>query len=423
VSSLSSAWYTEEKNFLLQKGYAVPDNSKDYRVQQDGIKRMIFNTTERLVLVIPSMFHGEKAYTPFCIDEWKEKLDLSAVTTKFSGLMQHIPWHPEIGLTVEYPFIHLPQQKEYISIPSGEYTRQSESYTSIEKLIQHPLQWFFEYQLFLSHKGGTSFPDESTLRGTIADAVVQKIFTQVNTREKWWLDDPAFKQVVSQTLDQTLLEQGVLFLEDGFKRSLIEYRKMLSNYLVNLKEIITANNFEIEGTQVNCNGTINDQETNGCIDLLLKNNNSFFIIDLKWALSTKSYIRRIEEGTDLQLALYQKIYPGANASSYFLLNEGKLLVRKLSSNLLGQAVSFIEAMDGVSSAHTIIAAEKSIDFRKKEFKTGVLEVGYEMPLEELQLGYFINQELEQLYPLQEGDYGMKKFPYTQDLNLFLGKTH
>jgi len=418
---LTKYWYQEEKVFFESQNLPVHDENHANSVHNYGLKRMVFCAKERLVIAVPSKVNGTVAAKPFCLDEWDKLTSLKAIAIQADHLLESIPWKNDVKLTVKYPTISLPAPQKFLAIIGEDYARTCESYSSLEKLFQHPAQWYIEYRLKLRYKPGVSLPKENILKGTIADSVVQQMFVEGNRKQEWWKHDDIFKRQVERTFQNVLLSEGLPFLEKKTKRLLYEYERALSNSLCNLRTFIDNNNFTIKGTQYPVKGSVDNTVFEGFADLMLTKNGHDCIIDLKWTSSDKSYRERLKKGTDLQLALYQTMHRDANSAGYFLFQEGKIYMRRESSNDNLDQVNFVNAEEGISTKNVYEKAVNSLQYRRRELKEGKAEMAYHLPLEEIDYYNAQPAEMQNLFPLKEKyKEKYKQAPYNNDMDLFFG---
>ena len=416
---LSKYWYQEEKVYFQNKGLQVPDESHANAIYNAGLKRMVLCTKERLVIIIPKKIGGTVTAKPFCLDEWNQLLSLEPVTINAGNLLSTIPWEEGSQLTRSYLAINLPVANSFVKIKGGEFVREKESYSSLEKLFQHPAQWFIEYKLKLKYKQGISLPPEALLKGTIADSVVQAMFKEEYRALIWWKSNDQFIQKVEDILNLILSKEGLPFLENRLKRFLPEYKKTLIAAVSNLRNFIDQNDFVIKATQSLVTGNIGNTVFEGFADMLLSKNGKDCIIDLKWAGSSKKYLEKIKNGNDLQLALYQVMQPGADKAGYFLFNDGKMYMRDEPGTRNLKLVNLVLAEDGIAAANVFEKAINSLQFRRDELMQGKAETAYNCLLEEID--YYIAQPADNknLYPLTEINKN-KQGLYDNDLDLFFG---
>ena len=305
-----------------------------------------------------------------------------------------------------------------MKIPQSKFRRDKESFSSLEKLFQHPAAWYMQYQLKLKYKKGISLPNEALLKGTIADSIVQLLFKEVNRACPWWKDETTFKEQALIIFNEILITEGLPFLENKSKRFLRQYQQTLLSALVNLRNFIDINQFKIKATQLLVNGKIDQTPFEGFIDLLLTKDAKDCVIDLKWAGSTKKYVDKLEAGTDLQLALYQTIETDANKSGYFLFNDGTMYMRYSIANKGLEAVCYVTTNDGVSTDNVYIQAVNSLRYRRKDMEECIAEIAYDIPL--IEIKYHNDTSGKNLYPLID-DNKYKQGLYDNDLDLFFGK--
>lgn len=421
VDYLSKYWYQEEKDFFKNQNLPVHDESHVNKIYNDGLKRMVLCAKERLVIAVPAKINGAVAARPFCLDEWDQLISLQTITIHANHLLENIPWQDDEKLTTNYPTILLPTAQKFLRITGGDFVRTCESYSSLENLFQHPAKWYIEYKLNLRYNIGVSLPAVSSLKGTIADSVMQELFKESNRNSAWWNDNNSFSDEIKKNFKRILVTEGLPFLEKKTKRLLHEYERTLSNSLCNLRTIIDSNKFIIEGTQCKVAGTIGNTPFKGYVDLLLSKEGIYYVIDLKWANSSNKYRDFLKEGTDLQLALYQTMMNKADKAGYFMLNDGKMYMRNEGANNTLQLVNYVEPNDGISTDNVYEKAANSLQYRRQELKDGKAETAYHLPVDEIDYYNDIAVDNKNLFPLKVNKNDKcKQAPYDNDLDLFFG---
>ncbi len=418
TNHLTKYWYQEEKIYFLKHGLPLQDESHATSAYNFGLKRMVMSATERLVITVPSIAGGATAAKPYCLDEWNKLISLEPVTLDSGALLEKIPWNESTALLREHPTILLPEPVRYFSIEKEHFQREKESYSSIEKLIQHPAEWYMEYRLRLRHIAGVSAPNANIIKGVIADRVIQEMFKEENRKTKWWKTEASFLKKVEEVCDMILLQEGLPFLEKQTKRLLLEYKSALAHALGNLKSFIDENGVSIVATQFSVNGIIDGTPIEGYIDLLLKSPDKNIVIDLKWANSSRTYSEKLKTGSDLQLVLYAQIYGNNASSGYFMLNDGNAYMRNEKNNQGLLRVKYEEAADSIDTVEVYRRALNGLQYRRKELAAGNAEAGYDNPIEEL--NYFRQTADLGLYALKDRN-EVKQAPYSDDLYLFFGK--
>ncbi len=150
------------------------------------------------------------------------------------------------------------------------------------------------------------------------------------------------------------------------------------------------NNWQVEGCEKKGLGRIGEETVVGYADLLLNRPKDKkiekAIVDLKYA-GTGKYRRLMEDGEDLQLAIYSKIFhPMANycATSYFIISKGLLYstCKDAFSNgiILRHGRTYTETYTDV-----LKRIENTVMFRRKEFNDGRIEVGENVCTDDLDI--------------------------------------
>lgn len=214
--------------------------------------------------------------------------------------------------------IDLPVKKAAHNIQHGYLiqTRETESYSSIERLIQHPFDWVFEYPMEIKPGYSYELPDEETTMGNVAHHFINQLF------EKGGNHPAHIKEILNKTyfelLDKAILEHGSILLLDENKFHWHRLRDQLMASVLGLLDLIQENNLEIIGTEVEITEKINrldDQVIFGILDLMLSDKyGNTIVIDLKWSRSLKRYREKLQQGKAVQLILYKELIPWAFGS-------------------------------------------------------------------------------------------------------------
>ncbi|TVR38381.1 MAG: hypothetical protein EA392_09785 [Cryomorphaceae bacterium] len=286
--------------------------------------------------------------------------------------------------------------------------RPVESVSSLERFIEYPLDWVLQYVALFEDNRGLSIPSDNLLLGNIAHKVVENLFIQHAIGQSTFnISENEFKI----TFDHVIHTEGATFLQPENRFAMSAFRYKLWKSVRNLQEIITGNNFVVEaceqsfGYDEDC---IVDEAlgyVRGYIDLLLKDSNGqHFIIDMKWTYSDKKYIKKIEDGAAIQLALYTAALNEREQArtAYFLLDQGKLLT---AADLKGRGVQKVPSTAG--NSEILSKLKRSLEFRWSELRQGKVEFGEGPDLSSLAY----HQE-PNLIPLPEENNTKKTIPYT-----------
>lgn len=279
------------------------------------------------------------------------------------------------------------------SIPACDITWPTqESATSLDNLLNSPLDYAFKYLAKLKPKGQEAMPKVSQLQGNVAHAVIEKLFTtycengvvndhfKEQVRERY---NEVFNQIVEQQAEDLLR-----------KENLVEtklFRVQLNKCIASLMTIIEKNNLTYKGSEVKTsqeegrllisagvkrgfpislypphlpegepnpaigmgdhepelnieeNVYLNDK---GSIDMELETaGHQPVIIDFKWTSSPSSKYELLDNNRSVQLSVYAHYLSivrehDAPIVGYYTMPEGKLYVTDMD-NIMGENVVFV----------------------------------------------------------------------------------
>jgi hypothetical protein len=278
--------------------------------------------------------------------------------------------------------------------------RATESYSSMEKLIQNPFDYAMEYLVKLRDADLMKLDDRERIIGNVAHRLFDNLalaFDNDPEHIQIAVDDD---EVFAAHLNQAAYECGALLLMEENKLELSRVRVVLRSSFTRLLNIIRDNNLSIEGCELEYDGQLTyGVEMRAHVDLVLNDaNGKKVILDLKWTKRESSYRKRILDNTELQLAVYRQMAGPQNvaATGYFMLNQGKLL-----------SVADFQGADRIEAPGDEGLMEKALNsyrYRWTQFQKGRLEVADGLPMQDI--------------PYQEDTVGEGLFP----LKTFDGKT-
>lgn len=276
------------------------------------------------------------------------------------------------------------------------FKRKQESYSSINTLIQRPLDYILDYVLGYHQYGIDDVADVATVEGTVAHAYIENL-------GKICCYDPHAMLAKHQTdfrplLDSIITDKGIiLFLEEN-KLELESFRVGLRDSIDKLMALIIDNDLEIVDNfeyEINANippiGNIYAK-----IDCLLRDrkDGKYVILDFKWN-SGSTYMRKIEENNELQLAIYSKLVESKLGEvkfyGYYCLPRRVLFTPH--NTLSGDCIYVVDATDR-GDLFTLACA--SYTFRMEQLKSGKLEEGEGMDLMDIEYNLTPG-----LYPLEQ----------------------
>ncbi len=289
---------------------------------------------------------------------------------------------------------------------------QHESPTSVDKLIQNPLDYTLEKITCISDNGQSDLSNIAMTKGNVAHAVIQHLF--------YVKGDPqsgraaAIRQRVEagykEVFDRAVETKGAILL---LQENAIERRQLfeqLRECLDHLIDIIEKNGLRVAACEMQLDGNTfgtPGEETpamHGFADMILvRENGQHVIFDFKWTSSRSYYQGLLQKNRSSQLAIYAELLSELTEekslpTAYFLMPRGRLYSTEDFKSYWAHQVKVNEGCEG-DIVSKIVASYR---YRRSEIMSGKIEMGEGMPLE--CLDYFNDTELNNLFPLKP-EYG------------------
>lgn len=385
-----SRWYQQELQFLAQRSvHLETPGQKNQRLIWQR-QQPILHTQEQLILLIPEIMEGKAVQTHplygyleagfpnleeiiFDIDQEDSRLELA----KYFQLSQTVDL-PYVQLGKVDPFIHISER-----IPL-EY-RAYETFTSLETLLYYPYQWVFKYLLRLRKSPILSIVQESTLMGNLAHRVLEMLLKEEKATS--WSRAEVYQWINAQT-NALLQREGAVLLLYGKEPLRVGFIKKMQIAAWALLDSIQSNGWQVVALEKELEGVLSGVEIKGRADLVLKRNQEYAILDLKWRGITwrKSSIKNLE---DLQLTLYAYLHdpPGKWAhTAYFIIDRGQIVSR--NNEAFQEALAVAPDLDQVQTYEMIIdRVQKTYQWRLDQIEKGQIEVRCAQTAAELEEEY------------------------------------
>ncbi len=392
-----------EVDYLKGQGLSIVDGETYVRTSSLAVKRALEAVKDEIVLATCRKAQGERADEHPIYTEIKAKgLPYTLVEKPEMPRGETLPVYKTQAPPLEF---HLENGIEIPERPHGE------SYSSIETLIQRPIDYVLDYVLKLREQDILQLADIRTVKGNIAHAVIEKVALALRDDGKSAYTEDELTGII----DQAALSGGVLLYNskveyDSFKLKLIQSVRTLLSFISDngLKVFDCEHYIEVSLPDITeDDGTVRSiGKFNARIDLLLQDeNDDFVILDLKWSESSR-YRNKIKKQEDLQLVLYSEAlkvaYPEHKVlgCGYYVIPQCVIETRE----------SFFCFMDHVnyydipSEAYADVYAEavRSYTYRKIQLEEGTLEggEGQQFSIEGMDYMGAIHQMDIDLYPLE-----------------------
>ena len=286
--------------------------------------------------------------------------------------------------------------------------KKHESPTSVEKLMQNPIDYALENIAYISDNGQSTLSNLAATKGNVAHAVIQNLF--FNTEDEHSGYPTAIKARVSadykKVFDDVVETKGAIL---RIQENAIERRQLfeqLRECIDHLLDIIDKDNLHVIACEMVLDGNTfgePDEQTpqmHGFADMVLaRENGEHIIFDFKWTSSKSYYQGLLKKNTSSQLAIYADLLRAQTKdavipTAYFLMPVGKLYSTLDFRSYYANKLDVAEGCEGDLIGKIV----SSYRYRRNEIMSGKIEMGEAFPLDSLD--YYNDTEDNNLLPLK-----------------------
>jgi len=273
---------------------------------------------------------------------------------------------------------------------------EQESATSLDTLIQNPMDYVINNLLHIDGTGVADMQAVYRTEGNVAHAVIADLFDKkegVVGSGTYPYIERNVDQHFNETFNRIILSEGAQLLQSENRVDAKILKDQLKRCIVCLLEIIRDNGLHVEACEKNIKyadmGFTPSITITGYLDMRLADDNDRqYVFDLKWTSSNR-YEYAIKENRSLQLALYSELVrrqlkKDVVAEAYFLMPRAKLY-----STYSFAASDHFEQLaldEDAPKDKTIDMVRNSYAYRRRQIAKGEIEMGEGQLLEKLQYG-------------------------------------
>ena len=292
---------------------------------------------------------------------------------------------------------------EYV-VDSVDFKRDSESYSSLDELIQRPFDYVMDYILHLRQYGKAAMDDLDTLKGHVAHAYVELLTGQ--GAHKVSSMRAIHNSRFSSNLDHLVQTKGALLLLEENDLDFKHFKTLLEKSVDILLDIIEQNNLTVVGSEQKYEADIPDiGKMNATVDFVLKApDGNYVVIDFKWSES-QLYKKKLEQNDALQLAVYRAVidrYLEDQGSDRKVVFTGYYVLPRHTLYTLCDTLKYngehLQRVVGENDNDLMHLARNSYRYRMNQLRSGVIEEGEGLELADLQ--YMKDTAAKELYPLR-----------------------
>ena len=284
-----------------------------------------------------------------------------------------------------------------------------ESYSGLDKLIQHPMEWLMKKLKGFSTDNPDDFSNTSLAEGNAFHRFAELVFGQ-KEQNREGLDLKPFKPVEKEQweflINQSVLEKGSILLLPKNRLEYSKFRKEAMDAMDCLCSFIYINGFTRIGIENSFRMELPEEYPlaglTGKIDMMLAkaapdgSEKDVVIIDLKWSGNQKKYEKLISENDAVQLAVYAQVVPQAQWLGYLLLPDMRLFGANSEELKMPQGMEIADPELVFNQGRAQNVQQKlweSLRFRLKEIADGNLETGDDFQVNSLNYGIAQNVKM------------------------------
>lgn len=384
-------WQQIERDFLKQKGVMLETSRVQSQRQQLLQIRPLLQSSSSALLVIPEQVDGAEAVSPLLLsdieaifgadlDSFTFQLELEPDRTRFAAWL-NTP--DQVSITPKVAARHRPQL--HLARPELLAPSEYETPTNLESLFYYPHRWFFRQKLRLYPSSLLSITGDNTLLGSLAHRFFEKLLQE----DLQGLDRKALHEWVDQESTTLFPREGATLLLYGREPERMAFLNRVKTAAWSLVAMIRSNHWEVEKTEMELQGSFLGMPFRGKADLVLRRDNEYAIVDLKWS-GAKRRKELIKNGEDIQLLLYAHMLPPLEQwphTAYFILDEGKMIARNTGAFKEAE-VAGRGGEDHISVSQAIFEKmEKTYAWRLAQLSKGIIELRSARTAQELEALY------------------------------------
>jgi RecB family exonuclease len=366
-----------EEAILRRAGLLLVDPIALLRARFQGFERAVHAAQRQLVLVIPEQVAGKRCEPHPLLDELMARMlhtdqSLDSLTTSPELLARGERLAARLVSVateaVTPPALPTGRHQWHID-PTLIRARDSESASSLEKLLGCPLSWTLQYPAGLRTGSRGGLPPGPLFAGKLGHRVIEEL----HLAGQLIGSAGEVRAAAEVTFDRLLETEATGLLAPGASDERNQLRSELVEAAVALSALIGGAGLEVMGVEVPVQALFRGRPLGGSIDLLLRAaNGDELVLDLKYG--SKTYSDKLKEGHAIQLAVYaeaRRQQAGTDtppAAAYFSLKQKELMATDAAASFRRHA------RDGGPVSATWARTESTLDAIAEVMRGGRLPV-------------------------------------------------
>ena len=299
---LTSPWSKEERDALSAVGVDLPTPEDRLAADKRALLRPVLNCRKRLVLVVHEDDEGRHPLWGRIREQIRRGwVDLPLDEILLRGKQIRLDQVAIPAPPLERKPLPVPRRWWRIDQPLP--IRDSESYTSLNKICYYPHEWVLTYAARLRSGGINEVADGAMLKGTLAHRLFERFFTE---HADWASlgDDTEIHRWLELTIQDLIEKEGAVLLENGRGVDRQQVTTTLEHALVRLLDHLRTAHVRTVKSEQAVQRSFPGGVLYGEADLVVVGPaGSEAVLDAKWG-SERYREEEIEAGRHLQLAVY-----------------------------------------------------------------------------------------------------------------------
>ena len=368
AQALSLEWLTAVERQACEESLHLWDKEAELQARNCCLLNPL-RATEKTTFVIFDTYQGAETNASSLLQKIQaiaaeKSVKVSSIQKDLSALKATIT---PITNKIDTDYIQLSATDKIIM-------REKESASSLENMINHPLDYLMNYVVHIRPKSTTQPADVKKITGTTAHAILEELLNDYAVSHTKISDEK-----YAEVFDRKVLAYGAQLLQEENQLALRQLRQRLRECVNHLIDILEKNNLNVVSCEAEKNQKLgfwddeDDIDICGYVDCQLKDNEGNPVVfDFKWTSSKKYYQSLLQENRSIQLAIYRALINEESSRkvqrlAYFLMPEGRLYS---TSSFEGE---YCHKIDPVSTEDLLEKVKNSYTYRRKEIESGKIE--------------------------------------------------
>jgi len=387
---------TEECAGLRDSGTYIYDKTQYSRMRREAMVQTLLRT-RKLTIIECTKLNGEPLHRHPLMLQLNEAVDGGLASLFITPQLSEESLTDDKSVNNSSDELILQLEDDVVIHPRHKYDK-VESYSSLDLLIQHPFDYVCQYNAALGNVGIPTLDDRDRTMGNVAHRIIEKVFEHgTDKTEQSRRINEEYERIFNEAVDS----MGLLLRQREYAIDLNFMQKQMQVALRGLLELIinnglTVNECEYEFKTLDWVEAGDGVKLASRADMLLTDEvGNKVIFDFKWSNNRKSYEKRVQNYSALQLAIYkhlaEKEFGCSVRTAYILLPRMEFVS--------GDRFDEYAPVEHDTSVDIMRQAVNAYAFRWKQLSERRIERAEGRYLPESEYGRA--QEEQNLYPLKE----------------------